>query len=252
MLFMKKSALLLSLCALGLLGVIPPTASLALRILPAVLAAGICVFALRRAIPAFHVALVVLGMTVFMAAGLLWQIALPLAIVAAAVVRRFAPQSGDSSQFGGMSVVRGRIPLGLTLFAGFVTPGALICWVYLLKPDLSDLTGMIPAQPLGLLILGGVVFAVVNATFEEWVWRGIFQPALHAEFGLTWAIVLQAVSFGVAHTHGFPRGAVGVLLAGTWALILGVLRQVAGGLLAPVLAHLVADATIAGIVIWLA
>lgn len=30
----------------------------------------------------------------------------------------------------------------------------------------------------------------------------------------------EAVSFGLQHAHGFPRGAAGVLLAGTWALML--------------------------------
>jgi hypothetical protein len=54
------------------------------------------------------------------------------------------------------------------------------------------------------------------------------------------------------HVHGFPRGVSGVVLAGAWGGMLGKLRQRAGGLLAPVLAHIVADATIASIIILMA
>jgi membrane protease YdiL (CAAX protease family) len=41
-----------------------------------------------------------------------------------------------------------------------------------------------------------------------------------------------------------------VTLAGAWAIGLGWLRTKGGGLLAPMLAHIVADATIAAIVIF--
>jgi uncharacterized protein len=64
------------------------------------------------------------------------------------------------------------------------------------------------------------------------------------------AIFVQALSFGAQHVHGFPRGAAGVVLASVWAIGLGMLRRRAGGLLAPILAHIVADATIAVIVIF--
>jgi membrane protease YdiL (CAAX protease family) len=141
----------------------------------------------------------------WLAAGLLWQLALPVALLAATAVGHLVPDSRIPP------LVLGKTPIGFTSFAGFVTPGALAAWVYLLKPDISDLTGMIPDQPVWLLALGGLVFALVNATFEEWVWRGVFQPTLEREFGVAWAIVLQAVSFGVAHAHGFPRGAVGIV-----------------------------------------
>ena len=51
------------------------------------------------------------------------------------------------------------------------------------------------------------------------------------------------------HLWGVPRGAVGVLLAGVWAVMLGLLRRRAGGILAPFMAHVVADATIAVIIL---
>lgn len=242
----RKAVPLLALGALLALGLMPPTTPLFVRSLPAVFALGVWTLSLKQARSMLGFATVVLCITSFMAAGILWQVALGLAVAGALLVGRYVPDSRSSK------VEAGRVPVLFTLLAGFITPGALLGWVYFLEPDLSDLTAMIPHQPLWLLAVGGVVFAVVNATFEEWVWRGVFQPALHAEFGLSWAIALQAASFGLVHAHGFPRGAVGVLLAGSWAVILGVLRHVAGGLLAPVLAHIVADATIASIVIVLA
>jgi uncharacterized protein len=61
--------------------------------------------------------------------------------------------------------------------------------------------------------------------------------------------VLQAGSFGLQHAHGFPRGVIGVALAGSWAVMLGVLRHRSRGLFAPTLAHVVADATIAVLVL---
>lgn len=242
----RRATLLLALVVLAALGLLPQAAPAALRWVPAVLSLGLWVHSLQKARSTLGFVTVVLSVTSLMAAGVLWQVALVLAVFGAALLHRYIPESG------GARVEAGRVPVALTLFAGLVTPGALLGWVYLLEPDLSDLTGMIPNQPIGLLILGGLVFALVNATFEEWVWRGVFQPALGAEFGLSWAIGLQAASFGVMHAHGFPRGVVGVVLAGSWAVILGVLRHLAGGLLAPVLAHIVADATIASIVIVLA
>ncbi len=242
----RKTALVLALLSLAVLGLTPPYAPLVFRMLPVVIAGGCCLLAARRARSVLDLASLVLATTTFVAAGALWQISLALALGLTAGVRRFVPAPGRAS------FERGKVPVGLTVFAGFITPGALIGWVYFLDPDLSDLTGMIPNSPVGLLVLGGVVFAVANATFEEWVWRGYLQPALSEDFGLAWAVCLQALSFGIAHAHGFPRGAVGVALAGSWAVLLGILRQVSGGLLAPILAHIVADATIASIVIWLA
>jgi membrane protease YdiL (CAAX protease family) len=96
-----------------------------------------------------------------------------------------------------------------------------------------------------MLLLGAIAFAVLNAWMEELIWRGVFQTTLARVWGVPTAIGLQAVSFGVQHAHGFPRGAMGVVLAGSWAAMLGALRVHTRGLRAPVIAHVVADATIA-------
>jgi hypothetical protein len=142
------------------------------------------------------------------------------------------------------------VPVLGTLACAAVTPVGLVAWTIVARPDLTDLTSAyVPDVPIPLLLVGAVIFAVVNATLEEAIWRGILQEDLTAILGPAAAIGVQAASFGLAHAHGFPRGLAGVLLAGGWGLLLGWLRRRSGGLVAPILAHVVADATIAAIVL---
>lgn len=121
---------------------------------------------------------------------------------------------------------------------------ALIGWVALLEPDLSRLRGMLPAWPLLGLVAAGAGFSLVNALMEEIVWRGIVQRWL-----LTWmspwlAVSVQAASFGAAHYAGFPSGGIGIGLAATWGAMIGALALRSGGLIAPIIAHIAADAVI--------
>jgi hypothetical protein len=174
-----------------------------------------------------------------------WQATMAIALVAFAVVVRVLPGVAPGPRWCSL----GRPTLGWAALVGGVTPVALMVWIAALHPDLSDVRAMIPDLPLAALVAGGVAFALVNATLEELVWRGVLQDRLGVLFGSGGAIALQAASFGLHHVHGVPRGAVGILLAGAWAAMLGLLRRRSGGLLAPILAHVVADATIAIIVL---
>jgi len=117
-------------------------------------------------------------------------------------------------------------------------------------PDLSNITRGLRDLGPNELALGAVGFVLVNAFCEELIWRGVIQSRLTALLSERDAIFVQALSFGAQHVHGFPRGAAGVILAAAWAIGLGMLRRRAGGLLASVLAHIVADATIAAIIFW--
>lgn len=182
-------------------------------------------------------------------AGIPWQAVMLVVLVAWGLVVRGAPALAPSSEWR----VRGGVPWLATALVAGVTPLALVTWLLVMEPDLSDVVGAyVPELPLALLVLGSVGFAVVNAAGEELVWRGVFQDRLVVLVGMPAAIVLQAISFGLQHAHGIPRGPVGVVLAGTWAVMLGMLRSHTKGLLAPFLAHVVADAVIATIVITLA
>jgi membrane protease YdiL (CAAX protease family) len=105
---------------------------------------------------------------------------------------------------------------------------------------------------LWLLLPGAVLFACANAAAEELFYRGIFMEALLGTVAVMPAVVLQAVSYGLQHTQGFPSGPLGVTLATVYGLVLGVIRLKANGLLAPWLAHVVADLTIIALIAWYA
>jgi len=227
--------------------VLPPTTPIGLRLLPALAAAALVALSWKRPTPASGMAVLVAALlSVSWLSPFSWQISMAFAIGALAVASRYRPN------WGAPVVERGRLLLGGTLLCAIVTPLALVGWVALLRPDVSNVVEAIPDYPVAALLSAGVGFALVNALLEEWIWRGVFQARLTRLFGPTAGVALQAASFGIAHAWGFPRGVVGVLLVGVWAVMLGVLRHHARGLLAVVVAHVVADATIAAIVLfWL-
>jgi CAAX protease family protein len=142
----------------------------------------------------------------------------------------------------------------LSLAAWLLAAAALLSWYLLLHPNIADiLEAFVPAQPLGLLIAGGLVFSMVNAAVEEGAYRGVILHALDRSLGPGFAaLLLQALAFGAIHIRGFPRGWVGVGLACIYGLLMGVIRRRAGGMFAPWIAHVFTDVVIAGIVVFLA
>lgn len=170
------------------------------------------------------------------AAWLIWPLPLLPALLGA---WRLVP--GEFAQRG---AVDRRILPWVSAIVG-VSSTALVVWLYGLHPDISDLQAMLARFPTGLVVLGAVGFPVINALMEELIWRGIYWGALErAGFGAAAVLGIQAVSFGFAHWNGFPRGPVGVLLASIYGAMLGGLRWRTGGLVVPVLTHIVADVTI--------
>ena len=221
--------------------------------LPAAVAAVLLglTFALGRAAPAARsLAVLTCLLCLALTTRLLWQVVMLLVLPAFWGITRIRPGLAASPD----AYRKGSVPFGATLAIGMITPGALLLWRCWAAPDLADVvSAYVPPVSWLLLVLGGLGFALLNATLEELLFRGLLQDRLVALWGPgARAVVVQAVVFGICHAHGVPRGGWGVLMAGTWALLLGTLRQKTGGLLAPVLAHIVADASIAGIVIALA
>ena len=128
-----------------------------------------------------------------------------------------------------------------------------LLWFKLARPDVMSLAGLIPMWSPARLVLLGVGFALFNAAWEEMIWRGVVFDALERTRLPSGTVVLmQAVSFGVIHLHGFPSGSVGILLASAYGAILGVLRAQTGGLLVPFVAHAVTDFSIFEILLYLA
>ncbi len=142
----------------------------------------------------------------------------------------------------------------LSVGAGLLAAVALLSWYFLLDPNVADIVkAYVPALPWGLLIGGGLIFAMLNAAVEEAAYRGVFLHALDRSLGPGFAaLLMQAVAFGAIHIKGFPRGWLGVGLAGIFGLLMGVIRRRAGGMFAPWIAHVFTDVVIAGIVIFLA
>jgi CAAX amino terminal protease family. len=130
---------------------------------------------------------------------------------------------------------------------------SLLVWFKLASPDVKWQAALIPSWSPGRLIFLGLGFALFNAAVEEMIWRGvIFDSLERARFPTISVVLMQAVSFGVVHLHGFPSGSVGILLAAVYGAILGLLRAQTGGLLVPFVTHAVTDSSIFGILVYLA
>ena len=126
-----------------------------------------------------------------------------------------------------------------------VTAAALVAWQRLFDGRLPpEYVKAAAGRPFWLLVLGGAAFSLVNAAVEEAIFRGVLQTALERVSGPVIAVVVQAVAFGLLHVVGVPTGLTGAIMAGTWGLLLGVMRWRTRGVLAPYLAHIAADVTI--------
>jgi hypothetical protein len=132
-----------------------------------------------------------------------------------------------------------------------VSGAALAGWFFLFKPNISDILHLyVPDFPLWLLVIGGLLFAVLNATVEEIAFRGIvFGALLHSAVPIGLALLLQALAFGAIHINGFPRGSVGVGLATIYGVFMGALRIRSKGLFTPWVCHIFVDFVIAVIVV---
>ena len=133
-----------------------------------------------------------------------------------------------------------------------VSSSALVIWFVAARPDLAAMKAKVPAWSPPWLVFAGICFACGNAFAEEVIFRGLIQQALTAAFGRIGGLGLQAAAFGLLHIHGFPSGWSGVGLAAIYGLMLGAIRLVSRGLLAPWVAHIFADLTIFGILVLLA
>jgi len=118
---------------------------------------------------------------------------------------------------------------------------ALIIW-FESFPQRSQLaTAYIPSWNLFFVVLGGFGFALLNALLEEIIWRGALWQALSEIFAPTLVLIFQAISFGALHIQGIPGGTFGMILAGCYGFMLGILRYKSNGLAMPIIAHIFAD-----------
>ena len=139
--------------------------------------------------------------------------------------------------------------LALLASVSLLSVGALTGWYTLVGPDLRGYAQRLPVFAIPSLALACLTFALVNATLEELIWRGVVFDALTARVNLGLAVSVQAVGFGLLHADGIPSGILGMAMATSYGVLLGILRAVSGGLFACIIAHVVADLTIFSLIV---
>jgi uncharacterized protein len=141
------------------------------------------------------------------------------------------------------SLERGLRPLVIVAVVTSATGMSL--WFLLAGSEVSEVVRQFDELPVWALLPVGATFAVVNAGAEEAAFRGILMDGLVSAVGLTGALLIQAIAFGVAHyPQGLPNGTWGAFLSAVYGLMLGVIRLRARGMLAPWIAHAATDLTI--------
>ena len=138
-----------------------------------------------------------------------------------------------------------RLSVGLVVAVQVVSVAALLTWTTLFDGSLPVLYAD-AARDAGPVAAGagGIGFLVVNGLVEDSLFFGVLLSALTRALPGWAAVTLTAGAFGLAHLNGIPNGAVGVVMAAGWALLLAALRLRTGGMLATYAAHIVADTTI--------
>lgn len=121
----------------------------------------------------------------------------------------------------------------------------LLTWNRLLGGELAaGYSDLVQGVPTPVAVIAILLFLVVNGAIEDSIWSGVLLSAGERLLPPWLAMGAAALSFGLAHLHGVPDGVVGVVMAGSWGLVLGFLRMRTGGMVATYVAHIVADTTI--------
>ena len=131
--------------------------------------------------------------------------------------------------------------------AGFValcTVATLVVFHHCTHPDVSGYRTMLPVQWFGGIVGTAILFPLLNAAFEEIVFRGVLFDSVAPQWGNPAAVIVSAVFFGYGHMQGYPSGVIGAVLAGIFGLVIGWLRILTGGIGLCWLVHIAADATI--------
>ncbi|SDU22044.1 CPBP family intramembrane glutamic endopeptidase [Amycolatopsis keratiniphila] len=129
------------------------------------------------------------------------------------------------------------------------TTTALVSWARFTDPVLPGYIVAAKDSPLWQVALAVIAFSLFNAALEEGLFRGVLLDEMATIWSVRAALIVQGVAFGLFHFNGFPSGWTGMVMAGVWGYLLGVLRVRSGGLLLPYIAHIGADATIAVITV---
>lgn len=173
-----------------------------------------------------------------------WPISPGLALLVTGLLLRARGQLGRWRSWLRLGRVDGP-SIGMVVALQVVSAVALLTWTRLFHGELAEVYADAAREAGPVLAgVGGVLFLVVNGLVEDSLFFGVLLSAASRTMPTWAALALSASVFGLAHLHGIPNGAVGVLMAGSWAVLLAGLRLRTGGMLATYTAHVVADATI--------
>ncbi|MDI3313648.1 MAG: CPBP family intramembrane metalloprotease [Mycobacterium sp.] len=162
---------------------------------------------------------------------------------------------------GGLLMLVSGAPLGLTAprlvvglrlgSAGAAVAGAVVAATTAVRRVRLSMSAREPATPAAVWLALQIPLGTVWA--EETAFRGALATAGTAAFGPTAGRIVQAAAFGLSHitdarAHGEPVVAT-VLATGLAGWLFGWLADRSGGLVAPMLAHLVINETAAAAVL---
>jgi len=87
----------------------------------------------------------------------------------------------------------------LTITSVLLSAAALTVWFLGTRPNITDiLETFVPVWSVALLILGGLLFSMINAAVEEGAYRGVILDALDKSIGSGVApLLLQAAAWRV-------------------------------------------------------
>lgn len=203
---------------------------------------------IRGALYAVHVALFTLLwflLLTFIPLLRIWPLSILGPLVIYGAVAGTAPRLRQSVGWlhgGSLSPV----VLKLIIITIFISSLALVAWVILIKPAINHYLVLVPELPFWAYPFAGIGFAIFNAAMEESVFRGIVMEALDSALGAGyWSVGVQAIPFAALHyMAGFPNGVPGFIMVLIYGIMLGVIRRLSKGMLAPLVAHVGADITI--------
>jgi membrane protease YdiL (CAAX protease family) len=197
---------------------------------------------------AVHLSLLGVLIITFAQAGsffTLWPFHLLAPLLIYAAVVRILPVLRHSTHWMKTGTIDPMI-VRLIVAVSLISSIALVGWVTWSNVDMGPYLESMPQLPLWCYPLAGLGFAILNAMMEEAVFRGVAMDALDRALGDGHAsVAIQAILFAAFHYQdGFPNGASGFVLTLIYGILLGAMRRLSRGMLAPLTAHIAADLTI--------
>lgn len=182
--------------------------------------------------------------------GVVWPIPQLVGLLAAAVYfrrehwERPTWLDAGSRDRAAWLLAAGSVPLTSIALVAFIASG---------RTDLDAASDGLQSLPPWALPLVGLGFVLVNPTVEEVLFRGVLQEMvteISARPGL--GIAAQGVAFGAIHLHGVPGGLLGMVMATSWGIVLGIVRHCTGSLRLVWVVHVLANTAIYTTVVLLA